>query len=611
VTFPDTPDDDAAQPGRTRLAWTAPAARVFQQAGLLARELARHLWRQARDRGAPGWPPAWLTYAGVTMAVGVLLLVIVPFLSGILDAIVRLLQGVTQWLYDRAFAEVVTGPVHRYLLEHAAGLPVTGETLWWTWCLATATVFLLAVLGASGARWGWAVLGVLTTAMVAAGTVAASRWVAAGVTVVWWCLLSVLAYHRRSVKVRLIGRRPLVTVAAPGPADGSVTAPPGSSTARTADDEPRDHAVDAARRYERLLRREMLAEQVYGAGSATWTVTGTGGHGFTAVDTQTGQLAVGRMLAAEAVPGLLAALSTPPGAPPAVRWDVPPPAPLQLVRMPMGPARDLPGTLEDFIRAGETQRAAVREAILHLRSGWDLDRLDEQITERAAALNRSHPFPGRGDLLPQTGPDDDDPGCLSTYAWVDPVTVVGGNAAHWNDFDDHRPDVVGLIIEELLRTDDIDAALIEILGEGNGLHLTQTPGPAGPLHQVGINGTHRTHALRILGVPLLAAEVYVPSLPLRLTPRDVAAQNYRQRMGAVWRALIDQNLLAGEVYDTAFGPVVETHHIAAPWLLRDPDTAAAVSVAYHRIYPGSLQTLGIPLTAVTTGANWLRWLGVR
>jgi hypothetical protein len=308
---------------------------------------------------------------------------------------------------------------------------------------------------------------------------------------------------------------------------------------------------------------------------------------------------------------LLAGLSTPARVVPQVRWDVPPAAPLQLLRTRNRYAPSLQTSLSAFIRAGGEQLAVVRQAVLDLRPRWDVQRLDEQITERAAELNRTHPFPVYESLMPSAGSDHDNPGSVRTYAWVDPATIVGGNAAYWNDFSDHRPKTVGLIIRAMLTTDDVDAVLAEILSEGEGLNLIRTSGPAGPLHEVGCNGTHRSHALRILGVPLVAAELFVPSLPLRLSQRDVWTLRYGELMGKVWRALIERDLLVGEVRDTPFGgAVVEPHHVAAPWLLHDPDAAASISAAYDRVYPGALGQLGIPATAVATGEDWLRWLRV-
>lgn len=589
----------------------APSASWFDEIAAVIRDAARHLWAQARDRDAAGWPPAWLVYAAVTLTVGLVLLVLVPVLHGLLVGAGRLVQAGGEWLHGWAFTAVVTEPVRRYLLDHAAGLPVSGPALWWTWCTAAAVLFLLALFGSVGARWGWAVFGAATTAMVAAATAPTGRWVAAGVTLVWWSVLSVLAYHRRPVRVRLAGRWPRLASlpVEPAPTEPATQAPAG---APLFEPEPRDEAAKAARVYEKLLRRQLLADTLYGASSSSWTAASTGdGLGFTAVEAETGQVVAGRAITPEAAPVLLAGLSTPLGAVPLVRWQVSPPPPLQLLRTRNRHAPDLVTPLSEFIRDSGEQLAVVRKAVLELRPRWDLERLEEEIAAHAADLNRTHPFPVRESLMPTANADRANPGNVQTYAWVDPVTIVGGNAAHWNDFSDHRPDIVGLIIRAMLTTNNVDAALEDILSEGNGLHLTRTPGPAGPLHDVGCNGTHRAHALRILGVPLVAAELFVPLLPLRLSERDVWTQRHNKTMGRIWRALIERNILVGDVHDTASGgAVVEPHHIAAPWLLHDPDTAASISAAYNRVYPGALEQLGIPTTAITTGENWLRWLRV-
>jgi hypothetical protein len=136
------------------------------------------------------------------------------------------------------------------------------------------------------------------------------------------------------------------------------------------------------------------------------------------------------------------------------------------------------------------------------------------------------------------------------------------------------------------------------------------PATDGPLHEVGGNGTHRTHAMRLLDVPQIAAEVYVPSLPLKLSTADVLTdRSDRPPMADLWQALIDQNLLTGQVYQGPYHTAtLEPDHIAAPWLLLAPDDAASLSAAYTRLYPGALAALGVPAAAAASGEAWTRWL---
>ncbi|WP_051800192.1 hypothetical protein [Catenuloplanes japonicus] len=86
---------------------------------------------------------------------------------------------------------------------------MTAETLWWTWCFAGISQFLLAVIfRAVAARIGWLIFGTATTAMVHSTTAAPSQPVAAGVTVLWWVALSLPALRRSWRKRRIIADAP-------------------------------------------------------------------------------------------------------------------------------------------------------------------------------------------------------------------------------------------------------------------------------------------------------------------------------------------------------------------------------------------------------------------
>jgi hypothetical protein len=71
---------------------------------------------------------------------------------------------------------------------------------------------------------------------------------------------------------------------------------------------------------------------------------------------------------------------------------------------------------------------------------------------------------------------------------------------------------VPLIIQKLLTAPDPGNALAEILTDDGHVYLTRHPGPAGPIYRLTVNCTHRTHALRLLGVRVVAAEVTISSL---------------------------------------------------------------------------------------------------
>jgi hypothetical protein len=73
----------------------------------------------------------------------------------------------------------------------------------------------------------------------------------------------------------------------------------------------------------------------------------------------------------------------------------------------------------------------------------------------------------------------------------------------------------------------------------------------------------------------------------------------------LWSALVDREMLDGDIVKTKSGPVLEPHRVAAPWLLCNPREAATISAAYDRIYPGAL---GIPAVAMQGADQWRRWL---
>ena len=68
--------------------------------------------------------------------------------------------------------------------------------LWLTWLATTGLLFLLAAIGSRGARIGWTLTSVTTTAMVYTATAAPGRVAAAGLTATVWAVLSVIALSR-------------------------------------------------------------------------------------------------------------------------------------------------------------------------------------------------------------------------------------------------------------------------------------------------------------------------------------------------------------------------------------------------------------------------------
>ncbi|GAA2701769.1 hypothetical protein GCM10010412_099660 [Nonomuraea recticatena] len=92
-------------------------------------------------------------------------------------------------------------------------------------------------------------------------------------------------------------------------------------------------------------------------------------------------------------------------------------------------------------------------------------------------------------------------GCV-TFGWIDPVAVAYPGQRVWNDFASHRPGTVPAMASALLNGP-VDQALDVWNPRGDPICVNRTPGPAGPLYARGANGTHRLHAARLTGLPLI------------------------------------------------------------------------------------------------------------
>jgi hypothetical protein len=104
-----------------------------------------------------------------------------------------------RWSAAGRLTRVITDPVHAYLTGHADALHTSARLLWLGWLATTAILFALAVLGSTGARIGWTLIGALTTTVVYITTPPDARLLAAGVAVTAWSLLSVAAFNRTAV----------------------------------------------------------------------------------------------------------------------------------------------------------------------------------------------------------------------------------------------------------------------------------------------------------------------------------------------------------------------------------------------------------------------------
>ena len=564
----------------------------------------RRLWDQARDVHSPQWPPRWLPIAAALAVVGGLLLWAVPHVvAALYSAVDRWAGPGGQWGQVDDLAGVPFAGLRAAMRAPDEVLPVSAPTLMWTWLVAGGALFLAAAVGRSpGARIGWAVYGAATLALVWNGTPTLGRVVAAAVTAVWWAVLSVLAYRRR---IRLesflpdTGPPPLLT-----PSSDAGNHHLAEVTAAKPDEISR---VTGA--HELLLRRQQITLADRPASGRTWTVTTRGRNGYRAIS-ETGTVVTGLALSGEALTDVLGAVDCPPVGHPTLIWDGPAmPAP-HISRL-NGEDWQTPGTMRTFLDSSDQAMRQLVAAIRLARARWDPDRVAEQIAERATELNRSRPLCQAHHYRVRTACPVVDHGFSAVLDWVDPATVIGGSAQYWNDFANHRPSIVGDIITSLLTTHDPQTMITQVLAADSIAYLHRIHGPAGPLHWVSVNGNHRTHAFRILGAPLIAAEVTTSPLPLQVPEHATWDERDNGPARPLWEGLIARRLLTGRIRPTTAGPILEPHHSPAPWLLLNPHDVIEIAAAYERTYPGSLAAAGIPATAYSDTTAWRRWLTSR
>lgn len=528
-------------------------------------ETSSALWREIRDTQAPGWPPIWARAVLAAGGVLVVLLGLVPLVARWLHALVdaATLQA-WQSVDASGLLDILIVPVREYFAAHAAGLGLTPGQLWWIWVVGGPALFVVAVARVLGARLGWAVYVAVTLAMVYAQTPEPRRATATGLVAVLGAVLSGAAFRLRPrwqrddsslrVLAQVLSQEPRTVPAAPVPA------PPAPVVAADVDDE----IAWSARTHEVLLRGAQARARLLHGTRESWTVAhGAEGHGFTARSTD-GRVAAGSAISVQDVHELLATLSDPPGLPVHMSWEGPVPVPavgiLETRRRSLDGEGSLPD-MEEFLQASPAQHARINSVVRDIRRFWDLDTLPERIAERAGELNRTHPLLGRGmgRFLPYGS--DDSRGYIRVLGWIDLGSVVGGGADEWNEFGDHRPEMVTLIIEKILRAEDPARALCEILSDDGIVYVDQVHGPAGPIHRVTTNGNHRTHALRILGIPLMAAEITPVVLPLRLSEYDVHRGCPQPEpfspVEPLWRALIERDLLVGDIRPGPVGSVCQ------------------------------------------------------
>ncbi|MEV0732341.1 hypothetical protein [Polymorphospora sp. NPDC050346] len=174
----------------------------------------RHQWHRFHRHRADEdeWPPPWgapmLTAAAILLALLLLALVVIPIGGWVLEFARSGVAGGAGWLRDWAGVTVVLDPVREWTGQHAGGLPVGGDTLWWTWAATGVVFFLLACTRAVGARIGWTLFGAATVAMVYDATTGTGRPAAAAIAALWWVAFSLPAFRRSSQTPVLTARLP-------------------------------------------------------------------------------------------------------------------------------------------------------------------------------------------------------------------------------------------------------------------------------------------------------------------------------------------------------------------------------------------------------------------
>jgi hypothetical protein len=163
--------------------------------------LVRYIWHQATDSSSRNWPPKWLKTLGILwiLWLGILIiwLVIVIIIPAFIKILVALGLGSISLISKTQWAQVVFGPVHSYLDTHSAGLPFSPGQLFSLWVLLGIALFFSSFKGSVSGRIGWAVFGIETSAVVWSETPELSKWLTTGLTVLFWLLLSTLAYRKK------------------------------------------------------------------------------------------------------------------------------------------------------------------------------------------------------------------------------------------------------------------------------------------------------------------------------------------------------------------------------------------------------------------------------
>ncbi|MFJ3762526.1 hypothetical protein [Streptomyces sp. NPDC090080] len=209
VPFPKSP------PKPTRLAALRQDARDWWNRAWDVDGVLHAMWDDVLSAPEDGlrhmapWLRAVLMTAGIAFAVLLAKAagaVVLDARHQILTAVPKVQVGVDT---SSGVASVVDQPVRTYIAQHSAGLPVAASTVYTLWLLTGIVGLVLGYLSRNnGVRAMWTGWGAATVFMVWTTTPAASRPIAAGLTVLAWTFLSAFAMRGLTLRRRVVVGRP-------------------------------------------------------------------------------------------------------------------------------------------------------------------------------------------------------------------------------------------------------------------------------------------------------------------------------------------------------------------------------------------------------------------
>ncbi|WP_132370459.1 hypothetical protein [Nocardia alba] len=280
-------------------------------------------------------------------------------------------------------------------------------------------------------------------------------------------------------------------------------------------------------------------------------------------------------------------------------------------------------------RADGPQRAQLREALVALRDQIPADgaELRRWLAQRAEVVNAEAPQVDRVAVFQGGSPVRCDPGpefpawseCLE---WVDSQTIVSTVDRVWGSFDRmerHRRSLDAFCLS--LRAAD-SAPLLEAWIDDftigrlrQPVQLVRVEGPAGPVHQLRADGTHRAHFARVFGLPVMAL-VKISQLPRPLIVIDHPDHPGPDALGAgfgrvasLYMGLRARGLLEvdGDPRRPDFMDVWQLRRVCAEWMLLPPAEAAAANHAYDKVFPGALvEATGLTAEQLYDPHRWAR-----